>query len=68
MDSIDELLASKRIRPGTLGDMVDLMDRMRRNRNRATYGAAGTIHTKQAQDACAIADRYVEALAAIARS
>jgi len=39
---------------------LDLMDRMRRKRNRATYDAVGTISTKEAQEALVASAEFVE--------
>ena len=45
---------------------VTMMDRMRRNRNRATYDKAGTLTRAQASEACEVAASLVEELARLA--
>ena len=41
-------------------DMLVLMDRMRRKRNRATYDRVGTIARKEAEEATTTARKFVE--------
>jgi len=50
---------------GVLADLVAVMDRMRRNRNRATCDVAGTITRRQAEEAHEAAAELVEKLAAM---
>ena len=40
-------------------DLLLLMDRMRRKRNRATYDSVGTVSVKEAQEAITTARRFV---------
>jgi uncharacterized protein (UPF0332 family) len=44
-------------------DALDLMDRMRRKRNRATYDRVGTISRKEANEAISAARRFVAEIA-----
>ncbi|MCK4283625.1 MAG: HEPN domain-containing protein [Candidatus Brocadiae bacterium] len=48
-------------------DMLAIMDRMRRNRNRATYDLAGTISRKQAVEAIAVAGEFVPEIGRMVR-
>ena len=41
------------------GDMLAVMDRMRRKRNRATYDSVGTISRKEVREALAAAREFV---------
>ena len=49
-------------------DMLALMDRMRRKRNRATYAMVGTISRKEAEEAIAAAREFVTEIARRVRS
>jgi hypothetical protein len=41
-------------------DMLAVMDRMRRKRNRATYDMAGTIGSTEAREAISVSEKFVE--------
>jgi uncharacterized protein (UPF0332 family) len=48
-------------------EMLALMDRMRRKRNRATYDTVGTISNKEAEDAMSTAREFVARLERLVR-
>lgn len=41
-------------------ELLAIMDRMRRNRNRATYDETGTISARESETAVSIAEEFVE--------
>ena len=49
-------------------DVLAVMDRMRRKRNRATYDTVGTISGKEAKEAVSISEEFVEKVASLLES
>ncbi len=46
-------------------DIIEMMDRMRRKRNRSTYDKVGSISQKEAREALSVAREFVELVADI---